>query len=314
MFHSSSPSDPFPGTWASVLLPIGADGNIDEPRLDAELDVLVASGVHGIYTNGTAGEFYAQSFDEYVWLSWKVAARCAAAGVPYQLGANFPTAQETLRRVMFAATLRPLAVQVTLPDWTPVSEAEALHYLQRLAEAAGGLPLVLYNPPHAKVVLEPAVLARLGSAVSVLVAVKTAWTNPAWLPLMRRLLPRLHIFVPGHLLAGERRRGASGSYSNVACLNPVVAAEWWKQMEESPAAALDLEQRLRKFMEQHIAPFRDVHGYSNQALDKLLAAVGDWADVGTRLRWPYMGVPDEAIGVVRQAARKLVPEFFPGIA
>jgi dihydrodipicolinate synthase/N-acetylneuraminate lyase len=49
------------GTWATLLLPINLHDSVDYIRLGKEIDVLIASGVDGIYSNGTAGEFRAQS-------------------------------------------------------------------------------------------------------------------------------------------------------------------------------------------------------------------------------------------------------------
>jgi hypothetical protein len=52
-------------------------------------------------------------------------------------------------------------------------------------------------------------------------------------------------------------------------------------------------------------------GYANPALDKALAHVGGWADIGTRVRWPYQGVPAAEAEALRPAVRAAVPEFFP---
>ena len=49
----------------------------------------------------------------------------------------------------------PAAIQLILPDWMPPHLDEARTFLERMAEAAHPVPLVLYNPPHAKTVLRP---------------------------------------------------------------------------------------------------------------------------------------------------------------
>jgi hypothetical protein len=46
-------------------------------------------------------------------------------------------------------------------------------------------------------------------------------------------------------------------------------------------------------------------------LDKALAAIGGWAPVGTRVRWPYRSVPEERIGALRTAALTELPELLP---
>jgi 4-hydroxy-tetrahydrodipicolinate synthase len=124
------------------------------------------------------------------------------------------------------------------------------------------------------------------------------------------LLSRLSVFVPGHILASGVAQGAHGAYSNVACLQPRGAKRWNDLMMTNLAAALEIEGRIRKFMSDHILPFREKHGASNQALDKLLAAVGDWANVGTRLRWPYCWIDESEAAPLRSVARRMIPDLF----
>ena len=68
------------GTWATVLLPIAADESIDFARLQRDLDYLVESGVDGVYTNGTAAEFFAQTEEEFDRISRMVAETCGRRG------------------------------------------------------------------------------------------------------------------------------------------------------------------------------------------------------------------------------------------
>jgi hypothetical protein len=76
-------------------------------------------------------------------------------------------------------------------------------------------------------------------------------------------------------------------------------------------AALDLERRICRFMDEHVVPFRSQHGYSNAALDKLLAAIGGWGPVGTRLRRPYRWIDESEAARLRPVARSMMPELFP---
>lgn len=116
--------------------------------------------------------------------------------------------------------------------------------------------------------------------------------------------------MPGHLLAGMSKLGAHGSYSNIAALSPVGAVRWSEQILADPEAALDLERRIAEFFAEHIAPLRSV-GLSNPALDKFLAAVGGWADVGTQVRWPMSFATESQVVAARLTARRLLPELLP---
>ncbi|HWJ28300.1 MAG TPA: hypothetical protein VNS32_17275, partial [Flavisolibacter sp.] len=114
----------------------------------------------------------------------------------------------------------------------------------------------------------------------------------------------------GHYLATGISLGAHGAYSNVACLHPGAAQQWYEQMKKDMEAALELERRIQLFMSQYIVPFITEKKYSNQAVDKFMAVVGGWMSISPRLRWPYNGIDASEMKNVRAAYQKLLPEFF----
>ena len=300
------------GNWATLLLSWNEDESLDVARVSAEIDTLVAMQVDGVYANGTAGEFHALTEDEFDQVSGLLAERCERTRIPFQIGVSHMSAQISLERLRRTVVLAPAAFQVILPDWFPVTGLEAARFLNRMAEVADGIGLVLYNPPHAKRVLSPEQIGVLARQVPALVGVKVAGGDDAWYDAMRREIGYLSVFVPGHHLATGFSKGAHGAYSNVACLHPGAAQRWWNQMASDLPGALELERRIRRFMDAHIAPFILEQGYCNGACDRLLALVGGWADVGWRMRWPYESIPFAEVERVRLAARQLLPEFFAG--
>jgi dihydrodipicolinate synthase/N-acetylneuraminate lyase len=300
------------GVWGTVLLPLDAAGRIDVGRLRRQLDVLTAAGLDGIYAHGTAGEFHELGEDEWDLVSGLVAEHALAAGLPFQLGAGHMSAHLSRDRVRRAARLGPDAIQVILPDWVPIPPAGAVAAVAGLADAAGGIPLVLYNPPHAKTQLDPGALIRLADEVPQLIGIKVAGGDAGWYQAMRPVTARLAVFVAGHTLASGLAQGAAGSYSNVACLSPAGAAAWYRMMTADPDRAAEVEVRLRSFLDRHIMPFQR-RGLANPALDKALAHIGGWADIGTRVRWPYQGVPEDEAIALRPLARAAVPELFPAV-
>jgi dihydrodipicolinate synthase/N-acetylneuraminate lyase len=298
------------GNWGTLLLPINTDDSIDFGRLGEELDYLAGAGLDGIYSNGTAGELHNQSEEEFFRVQALMAEKCHGAGMPFQIGASHPFPFISLERVKKTVALRPAAFQVILPDWVTPAQDEQIVFLRKMAEAAAGVPLVLYNPPHAKCVLHPADMARLSAAVPQVIGVKTGGGDGSWYNEMRPYATVLSVFVPGHLLAmGVQQRVASGAYSNVACLSPAGAQEWWRMMDTDLAEALQVQRRIGDFFDRCILPFKQA-GYSNPALDKFLAAVGGWGAVGTRLRWPYKWIDEKEVAPARAIAQSLLPEFF----
>lgn len=296
------------GNWASLLLPINADDSIDFGRLAAGIDALVAAGTDGIYSNGTACEFYAQSEAEFDAIQLMLAEKCNAAGRPFIIGACHTDARQSLERLRRGAQLKPLAMQVILPDWWPVGVEEARAFLDRASEAADDIPLVLYNPPHAKRVLNPEELQRATQGTAV-VAAKLTLGGEGWYEKARAHLGHLAVFVPGHHLATGVKEGvAAGAFSNVACLSPAGAQSWTDLMGTDLKAALEIESRIKGFIIGHVMPFAEA-GYSNAALDKLLAAIGGWADMGTRLRGPYRSIDPAVVPALRDEARRAIPEI-----
>ena len=298
------------GNWATLLLPVNEDDSIDYGRLRAEIDALIAAGVDGIYSNGTAGEFHNQTQREYEEVSSLLAEVCARADMPFQIGASHMSPALTLERVRFATALRPSAIQVILPDWFPVTDEEAVAFLARITELTAPIGVVLYNPPHAKRVLKPEMFGVLRDAVPLLVGLKVADADEAWYARMRQHARGLALFVPGHHLATGVSLGAAGSYSNVACLSPCGAQRWTDMMRTDLSAALGVEQRVRQFISTHIEPLIVAQGFANPAIDKLLAAIGNWAPVGTRMRWPYRSAPQTVADELRPIVRACLPEFF----
>jgi dihydrodipicolinate synthase/N-acetylneuraminate lyase len=297
------------GVWGTALLPLGADDRIDWDRLGIEIDLLAGSDLDGVYAHGTAGEFH--TLDEAEWdrVNGMLAAACERAGKPFQIGASHPVPQVTLDRVARSRALAPGAFQVILPDWLPPAERECVAFVQRLAAVADSVPLVLYNPPHAKTVLGPAQLTRLLDAIPSLIGLKVADGDDAWYDAMRPVLDRAAVFVPGHRMASGLARGAQGSYSNVAAMSPDGAARWLAMARTDPVAAAVLENRLSDLFARHIEPLQR-EGYGNPALDKFLVKIGDWCDVGLRVRWPYASIPPDAVAPARRSGRELVPELF----
>jgi 4-hydroxy-tetrahydrodipicolinate synthase len=293
------------GTWGTLLLPINSDESIDFSRLAHEIECLLEARLDGIYSNGTAGEFDAQTEDEFDEIHTLLAERCERARVPFQIGVSHTSAQVSLSRLKRAVQLGPCAVQVILPDWYPVSDGEAVAYLARMADAAGPVGLVLYNPPHAKRVLEPSAIGMLRSAIPSLVGVKVVDGDAGWYAAMKKHAPGLSVFVPGHRLASGYELGASGSYSNVACLQPVGAKRWQEVIKKDISQAKQLERKIQRFVFEQIPA-----DYPNAAKDKLLAAVGGWCEIGTRLRWPYRWYANSEVARLQPIARALLPELF----
>lgn len=299
------------GNWATLLLATDRDGSLNYSKMSDEIDALISSRPDGIYSNGTACEFYSQNIDEFYRISELLASKCRKAGVKFQIGVSHPCAEESVERLKAVTGLSPWAVQVILPDWFPVDDRAAVSFLTRMSDIGKEIPLVLYNPPHAKRVLLPAEWQMLKKAVPTLIGIKVFDNNCSaeWYEDMRNNSEGLSVFVPGHHLATGIANGASGAYSNMACLNPFAAQKWSDMMKADMDGALELETRINKFIAECIDPFIVKMHYPNHACDRFMANIGNWADIGAYLRWPYASIPESYIGETRKKGHNIIPEF-----
>src|SRR5690606_14618314 len=175
------------GVWATIQIPFNRDDSIDYSLLDEQLYFLSQTSVHGIYSNGTAAEFYNQTEAEFDKISETTAEQCTKAGLPFQIGASHMSPVVSRERIRRTRHLRPSAYQVIFPDWLPVSADEQIRFLSGITEEVGPVPLVLYLPMHAKTKLTVQDLQGLSRRFPEIVGIKTGAVNPDQYPAMREL-------------------------------------------------------------------------------------------------------------------------------
>lgn len=307
--------DPLPqqdikGVWATPLLPIDENATADINAISDQIEYFASAGVNGVYSNGTAAELHGQSTPMFRALAETVALKCTELGLPFQLGASHPFAHDTLDRIAFVRELNPTAIQIILPDWVPVNIEEAKRFIDGCVNAADGIGLILYNPPHAKTVLGASDLVKLLLGTSGLLGVKCAGGGSDWYKSMEAALGQKSVFIPGHHMATGMKSGASGSYSNMACLNPAATVAWFNLIYSDLPAALELEKRINQFMKTAIIPFINA-GYEGLACDKLMAHAGGWTQIHPRLIWPYNGIAADQSKMVLENVKNFIPEFLP---
>lgn len=134
------------GVLAFPCTPLTPEGHLDEVRLNAHLETLLSTGVHGIVPGGSTGEF--AYFDESMRHQLvEVAVETVAGRVPVTVMTTSHTTAETVRHAKHAASVGADAQLLNVHSYFPLTAGEAHAHIAAAAAAAPNLPLVLYNSP-----------------------------------------------------------------------------------------------------------------------------------------------------------------------
>ena len=115
------------GIWAGVTMVWNEQYRFDEQTYAQNVERTIAAGVHGIYTTGSTGEFYALEFEEFCLMVDIEAELCGRAGIPLQIGCNADATHKILRMLEYTAGKPEVgAAQVALPYWMRLSDRELL--------------------------------------------------------------------------------------------------------------------------------------------------------------------------------------------
>ena len=294
------------GIWGTILLPIN-NNQIDWVAFEEQIHILCDSKVSGIYTNGTAAECHNQTEQEFDKLSEIVSTIALKKNKKFQIGLSHTNPRVCQERAKRMVSLKPNGFQITLPDWWPPTFNESKNFILGMQEVVEDIYMILYNPPHAKVLLTLEEISLLKQSVQNLVGIKCAGGDEQWYSQRRELLDDFSVFVPGHTVVYGKPLGANGSYSNVACLSPNGAVKIWDLIEKDYEKAQELEAKVLNFMKQYILPF--ANKLSNTGLDKLLASVGGWGPVSEKVLWPYDGATAEDVKKIKIHANNELEEI-----
>ncbi|RWP37696.1 dihydrodipicolinate synthase family protein [Mesorhizobium sp.] len=135
----------FEGIYTPVITPHRDDGSIDRDAFVKIVEHLIASGVHGIISGGSTGEYYAQSMDERVEMA-KFAKEVIGDRVSLTIGTVAIRLQDSILMAETAAKIGASAILVGSPPYSVPTERE--NALNALAiDRAADLPIMLYNYP-----------------------------------------------------------------------------------------------------------------------------------------------------------------------
>jgi dihydrodipicolinate synthase/N-acetylneuraminate lyase len=136
---------PIHGILTPHIVPLDAAGGINEPELRRYVDWLVEKGVHGLYPNGSTGEFTRFSVDERRRII-KIVCDQVAGRVPVLAGAAEATVRETLAACEAYHEYGARAVAIVSPFYYKLSPDSVFAYFREIA-LHSPIDVTLYNIP-----------------------------------------------------------------------------------------------------------------------------------------------------------------------
>ncbi len=134
------------GIITPVLTALDDNENFNETEYKNFIDHLIKAGVHGIFSLGTNGEFYAFNAEEKLRII-KAGIEAVDGRVPFYAGTGCVSTKETVELTREVSALKGIdCLSVISPYFTAIKQDDLLRHYNAVAECTE-LPILLYNIP-----------------------------------------------------------------------------------------------------------------------------------------------------------------------
>ncbi|MBX3749240.1 MAG: dihydrodipicolinate synthase family protein [Opitutaceae bacterium] len=182
------------GIFTPNIVPFGRDGGINEHELRRLTSWLIDKGIHGLYPNGSTGEFIRLSYEERQRVV-RIMASENRGRVPILAGAAEANVDLVLKACHAYADLGCAAVSLTGPYYYKVSQESIEHYFREIA-AKSPIDILLYNIPQFSNEIGIPVVERLALDCPRIIGIKDSSRDfPRFVTLLARIKPQRPDFV-----------------------------------------------------------------------------------------------------------------------
>jgi len=304
--------DNLKGIFVALPIAMHPDGTFIEEDYRADIRTLCSSGVHGIYTTGTTGEWYALDDDEFRWMVEVFLDETSKFETLTQIGCGGLDTRAAVRRVQIATGchVKPDGLQIVLPSWQPLSDHEVLNFFKAVADAAGEIPLVHYNTPRAKKFLTEREYEVILDDVPTLIGSKFISSEiETIVRLLKADLPMNHFVAHEWWFVTASIWGSKGVYSDHALCWPRACVRLFELCEAKKwAEAIALQEMFLRFAIEGEGPLHD-HRYTDAGWDKGKTEAAGFLRCKRYIRPPYHSMSDEDVRHLRMVGREYFTEW-----
>lgn len=298
------------GPWAALILPWTDRDELDTRRFTQEVRSYGGTGVHGVYTGGTTGEFYAQDDATFERITRIGCEQAHDVGLPVQIGVSALSTRTVRQRIRVARKARANAIQVALPFWLELKDDEVKRFVHEVAAEAGQTPIILYLTVRSKRKITPELLGELAAEVPTFIGTKDTGLDVAGVRAMVQAAPGIAVFG-GEDFYEKIPAGGRGGYCSITGFNAPKVAELYELCAAGRLAeATPLADALRRYLHEGLVPMVRDEGLWDSAVDRVQRVAGGGV-VGLRCQSPYRSATPQHVKRLLAWCKKNAPELLP---
>lgn len=295
------------GVWAALITAWDEKGCLDEKIYREDIRSCCKAKVHGVYTGGSTGEFYAQDFELFKRINSIVREETKRFNIPFQVGCTAISTKEVLKRAEFAVEIKADGIQVALPFWLALTNEEIVEFFEEIYHSFPLMPVISYNTGRSKRFLSFEDYQNILRKAPTLIGVKQTGKDLSLIPKLADL--PLSIFTGEDSLADAMKMGAKGSYSSFVYFNPRIILNYYRLCEEKKwEEAVLIQKKIYRIVHEGLGPLIG-KGYQDSALDRVLGKAAGFLKCGLMTQLPYRAVKEEEFLVFKNWVEKNEPEF-----
>lgn len=179
------------GIFTPNIVPLDSRGEIHERELRRYVDWLIAKGIHGLYPNGSTGEFTRFTAEERVRIM-EIICDQVRGRVPVLAGAAEANVKETIRACEKYYELGAAAVAIVAPYYYKLSPRAVYAYFKEIADHTP-IDVTLYNIPMFASPIDVPTVQRLAEECPKVVGIKDSSGD---IPQMIRMIQAVRLTRP----------------------------------------------------------------------------------------------------------------------
>jgi 4-hydroxy-tetrahydrodipicolinate synthase len=231
----------------ALVTPFREDERIDCSAWQRLIDMLIETGVDGLFVSGSSGEFCGMDMEERT-VALRFCKQAIAGRVPMIANVGCITTRDTIALARQAESISADAIAVITPYYIKPTQEELADHLVEVCRAVR-MPVLAYNfPHHGGVSLAPETLARAAAKAGNLSGVKDSSGLLELAVAYRNAVTdrEFAVFTGGDpIMLAALEAGCAGTITAAANFAPKAFVELYRcHREQRPDEALRLQARI----------------------------------------------------------------------